>query len=168
MAFAHAAFRSLAGSLAPVDLCARISELIRNANKSHRYATCFYAELDPATRQLVYVNAGHLPPAVVRGAETIELKVGGSVLGLLPDTTFEQGEATMEPGDVLVIYSDGVSEAQSACDDEFGPEGVVACVRALQAKPAAEILRLLDQSLFEFAAGRAFADDRTAVILKAL
>ena len=168
MAFAHAAFRSLSGGLPPVDLLARISELIRNANKSHRYATCFYAELDPRTRQLVYINAGHLPPALIRGDETIELAVGGSVLGLLPGTTFEQGEIFMQPGDVLAIYSDGVSEAQSMRDDEFGPEGVVACVRALRAKPAAEILRLLEQSLFEFANGRAFSDDRTAVILKAL
>ncbi len=168
MAFAHAAFRSLAGSLPPVDLLARISELIRNANKSHRYATCFYAELDPSGRRMIYVNAGHLPPAIVRGEEAIELKAGGSVLGLLPGTTFVQGEVTLLPGDVLAIYSDGVSEAQSIRDDEFGSEGVVACVRALRAKSAPEILRLLDQSLFEFAAGRPFTDDRTAVILKAL
>ena len=168
MAFAHAAFRSLSGSLPPIDLLARISELIRNANKSHRYATCFYAELDSVSRRMVYVNAGHLPPASVRGAETIELKAGGSVLGLLPGTTFEQGEVTLEPGDVLAIYSDGVSEAQSTCDDEFGSEGVVTSVRALRANSAAEILRLLDQSLFEFATGRPFTDDRTAVILKAL
>jgi sigma-B regulation protein RsbU (phosphoserine phosphatase) len=168
MAFAHAAFRSLAGSLPPVDLLARVSELIRNANKTHRYATCFYGELDSRTRRLIYVNAGHLPPAIVRGEETIELKLGGSVLGLLPGTTFEQGEVTLQPGDVLAIYSDGVSEAQSSRDDEFGPEGVVACVRVMRAQKADEILRLLDQSLFEFAAGRPFTDDRTAVILKAL
>ena len=117
---------------------------------------------------MIYVNAGHLPPAIVRGVETIELKTGGSVLGLLPGTTFEQGEVTLQPGDVLAIYSDGVSEAQSTRDDEFGPEGVVACVQALRAKSATEILRLLEQSLFEFASGRAYADDRTAVILKAL
>ncbi len=168
MAFAHAAFRSLAGSLPPVDLLARISELIRNANTSHRYATCFYAELDPIRRRMIYVNAGHLPPAIVRGAELIELKAGGSVLGLLPDTTFVQGEFTFLRGDVLAIYSDGLSEAQSVRDDEFGSEGVVACVRALRGKSAPEILRLLDQSLFEFAAGRPFTDDRTALILKAL
>ncbi len=168
MAFAHAAFRSLAGSLPPVHLLARISELIRNANKTHRYATCFYGELEASSRRMIYVNAGHLPPAIVRGDETIELRTGGAVLGLLPGTTFEQGEVTFQPGDVLAIYSDGVSEAQSVRDDEFGPEGVVACVRALKAKSAPEILRLLEQSLFEFAAGRAYSDDRTAVILKAL
>jgi sigma-B regulation protein RsbU (phosphoserine phosphatase) len=116
---------------------------------------------------MIYVNAGHLPPAIVRGDQTIELGTGGSVLGLLPDTTFEQGEVSLEPGDVLAIYSDGVSEAQSNCDDEFGPEGVVACVRALRAESATEILRCLDQSLSEFAKGRPFTDDRTAVILKA-
>ncbi|MBK5255271.1 MAG: SpoIIE family protein phosphatase [Vicinamibacteria bacterium] len=168
MAFAHAAFRCLANRLPPVDLLARISELVRNANKAHRYLTGFYAELDPSTRKMIYVNAGHLPPAIIRGDETIELSTGGSVLGLLPGTTFEQGEVTLQPGDVLAIYSDGVSEAQSTNEDEFGSEGVVACVRALRAKPAAEILRLLEQSLFEFAAGRAFADDRTTLILKAL
>jgi phosphoserine phosphatase RsbU/P len=116
----------------------------------------------------VYVNAGHLPPAIVRDEEAIELGIGGSVLGLLEGTTFDQGEVTLRPGDVLAIYSDGVSEAQSIKDDEFGPEGVLACVRALRAKPAAEILRLLEQSLFEFAAGRPYTDDRTALILKAL
>lgn len=168
MAFAHAAFRSLAGSLPPTELLARISELIRNANKSHRYATCFYGELEPATGRLVYVNAGHLAPGVVRGDETIELNVGGSVLGLLPGTTFEQGEIRLRPGDVLAIYSDGISEAQAPSEDEFGAEGVVSSVRALRDRGAAEILRFLEQSLFEFAAGRAFGDDRTALILKAL
>lgn len=168
MAFAHAAFRSLAGSLPPVDLLARISELIRKANTSHRYATCFYAELDPPSRRMIYVNAGHLPPAIVRGEETIELRTGGVVLGLLADTTFEQGEVTLQRGDVIAIYSDGISEAQSNREDEFGPEGVVGCVRTLRDEPAAEILRRLDQCLFEFAGGRAYADDRTALILRAL
>jgi serine phosphatase RsbU (regulator of sigma subunit)/anti-sigma regulatory factor (Ser/Thr protein kinase) len=168
MAFAHAAFRSLSGGLPPVDLLARVSELIRNANKTHRYATCFYAELEPRTRQLVYVNAGHLPPAIVRGGEAIELRTGGSVLGLLPGTTFEQGEVILQAGDVLAIYSDGVSEALSSREDEFGPEGVLACVRAQRDQSAAEILRCLDQSLFEFAAGRPYSDDRTTLILKAL
>lgn len=168
MAFAHAAFRSLAGGQPPVDLLARVSELIRNANKTHRYATCFYAELDPRARHMAYVNAGHLPPSIVRGEQTIELKTGGSVLGLLPGTTFEQGEVTFQPGDVLAIYSDGVSEAQSPGEEEFGPEGVVGCVRALRDRSATEILRALEQSLTEFAAGRPYADDRTAVILKGL
>ena len=168
MAFAHAAFRALSGSLPPVDLLARISELIRKANKTHRYATCFYAELDAGTRSMIYVNAGHLPPSIIRGEASIDLKTGGSVLGLLAGTTFEEGRVQFEPGDVLAIYSDGVSEAQSISDDEFGPDGVVACVRALRSKSAPEILRLLEQSLFEFAAGRPFGDDRTAVILKAL
>lgn len=168
MAFAHAAFRSLANRLPPVDLLARVSELVRNANKAHRYLTGFYAELDPATRRMIYVNAGHLPPAIVRGDRTIELSTGGSVLGLLPGTTFEQGEVTLQPGDVLAIYSDGISEALSTNEAEFGADGVVACVRALRTRPAAEILRALEQSLFEFASGRPFADDRTALILKAL
>lgn len=168
MAFAHAAFRSLAGSLPPTGLLARISELIRNANKSHRYATCFYGELDPVTRRLVYVNAGHLAPGLVRGDETLELKVGGSVLGLLPGATFEQGEVTLRPGDILALYSDGVSEAQAPSEDEFGPERVIESVRARRQAPAAEILRFIEQSLFEFAAGRPFSDDRTALILKAI
>lgn len=168
MAFAHAAFRCLANRLSPVDLLTRISELVRNANKTHRYLTGFYAELDPASRKMIYVNAGHIPPAIIRGERTLELKTGGAVIGLLPGTTFEQGEVTLEPGDVLAIYSDGVSEAQAPNEDEFGSEGVVECVRVLRTRPAAEILRRLEQSLFEFAAGRPFADDRTTLILKAL
>ncbi|MEO8360130.1 MAG: PP2C family protein-serine/threonine phosphatase, partial [Vicinamibacteria bacterium] len=168
MAFAHAAFRSLAGGLSPVALLARISELIRNANKMHRYATCFYAELDPATKRMIYVNAGHLPPAIVRGDEAIDLSVGGSVLGLLPGTTFDQGEITLQSGDVLAIYSDGVSEAQSNSEAEYGPEGVMSCMRVNRGETAAQILRCLEASLSEFAFGVPFSDDRTVVILKAL
>ena len=168
MAFTHAAFRALAGSLPPVELLARVSELIRNANKTHRYATCFYAELDASSRQMVYVNAGHLPPSIVRGAATVDLAIGGSVLGLLPGTTFKEGSIQLEAGDVLAIYSDGISEAQSIRDDEFGSEGVVECVRRFRAEPASEILRRLEQTLLEFASGRPFGDDRTAVILKVL
>ncbi|MEO5761845.1 MAG: SpoIIE family protein phosphatase [Vicinamibacteria bacterium] len=168
MAFAHAAFRSLAGGLSPVFLLARISELIRNANKSHRYATCFYAELDPTTKHMIYVNAGHLPPAIVRGDQAIDLRIGGSVLGLLPGTTFEQGEVVLQPGDVLAIYSDGVSEAQSNSEAEYGPEGVMACMRANRGETAGQILKSLDASLSEFASGVPFSDDRTVVILKAL
>ena len=168
MAFTHAAFRSLAGSLSPVALLQQISELIRNANKTHRYATCFYAELDPSNGRLTYVNAGHLPPSVLRGSKTIDLKTGGAVLGLLPGTTFEQGEVTLESGDVLAIYSDGVSEAQAPSDQEFGAEGVLEAVTANRDRGAAEILRAIEASLTAFAAGRPFADDRTAVILKSL
>jgi sigma-B regulation protein RsbU (phosphoserine phosphatase) len=115
------------------DLAAMIGNLnglVFESSDSNRYATFFYGEYDPATRVFDYVNAGHNPPMIFRGnpGEVIRLDVGGPVLGLLPAWTFDQGQVTLQPGDVLVSFTDGISEAMNGDMEEWGEERLIATV----------------------------------------
>jgi sigma-B regulation protein RsbU (phosphoserine phosphatase) len=147
---------------------ARISELIRSSNRMHRYVTCFYAELNHARGTLTYVNAGHPAPILVgRGPRRARLARGGAVLGLLPNTTFDSETIALEPGDALAIFSDGVSEAMSPAEVEFGDTGVERVLVSAAGETAPDTLSRLEDALERFCDGRAFGDDRTAVILRA-
>ena len=104
-----------------------LNGLVYESSASNRYATFFYAEYDPATRRLDYVNAGHNPPVVLRGdpaaaPDLVRLDTGGPVIGLLPECGYEQGEVQLAPGDLLVAFTDGVSEAMNAAQEEWGEE----------------------------------------------
>lgn len=146
----------------------RISELIRLSNRSHRYATCFYAELDPSARTLTYVNAGHPPPILVgKNDRRQRLGRGGAVLGLLPETLFDQHTIDMKPGDTIAIYSDGISEALNADDREFTDIEIECLLRESHGACASDVLSHLEDRLATFCAGRPFVDDRTTVILRA-
>ena len=103
----------------------RLNRFLYASTQTSRYVTLFYGELDPARRRLAYVNAGHVPPYVRRrdGREE-RLTAGGPVLGLLDDVALEAGEVALEPGDLLAVVTDGVTEALSPGGDEFGDERV--------------------------------------------
>ena len=103
----------------------RLNRFLYASTQTSRYVTLFYGELDPARRRLAYVNAGHVPPYVRRrdGREE-RLTAGGPVLGLLDDVALEAGELALEPGDLLAVVTDGVTEALSPGGDEFGDERV--------------------------------------------
>ena len=101
MASVHAWLRALAGSAPAAQVLERLNRFVYASTETSRYVTLFYAELDPARRRLVYVNAGHVPPFVVRaGGREERLRCGGPVLGLLDEVTLEPGELTLEPGDL--------------------------------------------------------------------
>jgi len=89
----------------------------------NRYATFFYAQYEPATRALAYVNAGHNPPMLLRNGngnqEVLRLdEAGGVVVGLLPDFPYQQASVKLEPGDVLIGFTDGISEAMNTAEEE--------------------------------------------------
>jgi hypothetical protein len=89
---------------------------------ANRFVTLFYAELDPTNGALAFLNAGHNPPLIVHAGGTMEqLASGGLPLGIMPNADFREGRTQLYPGDVLVIYSDGVSEAVNPSGEEFGP-----------------------------------------------
>src|SRR5687768_7003559 len=89
---------------------------------ANRFVTLFYAELDPDSGSMAFLNAGHNPPLIVHAAGTVEqLASGGLPLGIKPDAEYREGRTQLQPGDVLVIYSDGVTEAVSPTGEEFGP-----------------------------------------------
>ena len=131
--------------------------------------TLFYAELDPAARRVVYVNGGHVPPCRVGAdGEYERLLAGGPALGLLEAADYESGEAALGPGDVLAVVTDGVTEAASPEDREFGEEGLVRVLRAQRTQGAAAVLDALVRSVHSWAGPAGCSDDLTALVLKAL
>ena len=134
---------------------------------ANRFVTLFYAELDPESGSMSFLNAGHNPPLIVHSAGTVEqLASGGLPLGIKPDAEYREGRTQLQPGDVLVIYSDGVTEAVSPTGEEFGPTRLYEVVSRNVEASAAGIRDRIESSLTKFAQGTSAADDITLVIVK--
>ena len=130
---------------------------ITSANcPSNRFITFFFCILDGDTGELTYCNAGHNPPVIVRadGAHE-ELPGGGPVVGILPTIEYREYLAHLDVGDVLVIYSDGVTEAKNPAGKEFDIAGLARSVTPHRDAPAATIVAEINQAVAAFTAGRA-------------
>jgi sigma-B regulation protein RsbU (phosphoserine phosphatase) len=168
MASVHAYVQALAGAAAPELVIARLNRFLFANTETSKFVTLFYAELDARSRRLAYVNAGHIPPyRVSRNGKVSRLMVGGPALGILGGASFEVGQLELEPGDALAMVTDGVTEANSPDDREFGDEGVCAALRTLSAGSASAILEGLIQTVTEWAGVAGCSDDLTALVLKA-
>ena len=135
----------------------------------NKFATLFCGLLDPQAHRLVFVNAGHNPPLLVRaGGEIRELEATGMPAGLSRDAEYEQASVPIEPGDVLLAFTDGVTDAspQGLGGDPLGSEGLMEMVRPLRHLGARELLDRLDEGLIEFMGGREADDDVTLVVMK--
>jgi serine phosphatase RsbU (regulator of sigma subunit) len=136
---------------------------------ANRFVTLFYADLNPQSGDLRFLNAGHNPPLVVRSDGTMEqLAAGGLPLGIMSDADFREGSTNLKFGDVLVIYSDGVSEAVSPTGEEFGPTRLYEVVARNMDASAAGIRDRIESALTKFSQGTPAADDITLVIVKRL
>ena len=136
---------------------------------SNRFITLFMCILDPASGELVYANAGHNPPVLVRAdGKTEFLDGGGPVLGIVSAACYQEYRARMDPGDLLVLYSDGVTEATSPAEEEFGEERFAQILCGNRHRPASEIVSVVTKALAEWAAGSPPADDVTLVIARRL
>jgi sigma-B regulation protein RsbU (phosphoserine phosphatase) len=158
---------------APPDLTVmmgNLNRLICESSPSNRYATFFYGEYDPRTRRLVYVNAGHNAPMLFRrgapAGEAIRLEAGGPVIGLLDPVPFQQGDVALEPGDVLVGFTDGVSEAMDTQGEEWGEESLARVVATADALPAEGLIRRIMEGADAFAAGAVQHDDMTLIVVR--
>jgi serine phosphatase RsbU (regulator of sigma subunit) len=167
MASVHASVQLLAG-IEPARLVERVNRFLSAHAPASRFVTLFYAELDASSRRLRYVNAGHVPPYRVAPDGTVSrLVAGGPALGLLPDASYEAGEVVLRPGDVVAVVTDGVTEAVSSADDEFGDGRVCEELRRLAAGSAAGILDGLVAAVERWTGGGGLGDDMTAVVLRA-
>jgi sigma-B regulation protein RsbU (phosphoserine phosphatase) len=146
----------------------KVSRLVYEASSSSRYATFFFAILDPQTRAFRYVNAGHNPPVLLRASsdERLRLEACGPVVGLLPSTAYEAQSVTLAPGDVLIAYTDGISEAMTAEDEEWGEDRMLAAVPRAASASAAEILHRIFLAADAFTAGAEQHDDMTLLVMK--
>jgi serine phosphatase RsbU (regulator of sigma subunit) len=153
----------------PVTTIQSINRYLVASIPANRFVTLFYAELDPRNGSLVFLNAGHNPPLIVHSGGTMEqLAAGGLPLGIMADADFREGKTKLQPGDVLVIYSDGVSEAVNPAGEEFGPTRLYEVVARNLDASAAGIRDRIESSLTKFCQGTPAADDITLVICKRL
>lgn len=148
-----------------------LNDLLCTVTSHERFASMFWCHYDPREQALRYVNAGHLPPLVVGRNAAGELDVrrldeGGPVLGVVPGIDYRQGEIAVRPGDLLVIYSDGIVEAMNAAEDEFGEERLWEVIRASWQRPAGEIRDAILRGVVEFLAGELPQDDQTLVVVR--
>lgn len=153
----------------PADLAvlmSRVNRLVYESSATNRYATFFFAIYQPANRLLRYVNAGHNPPYVLRNTEIHSLEGGGPVIGLLPDAFYEECRLLLEPGDLLLAYTDGISEALNLQDQEWGEERMLAAARARLPENASAILGHIVTEADRFAATAPQHDDMTLLIMK--
>jgi sigma-B regulation protein RsbU (phosphoserine phosphatase) len=166
MASVHAFLHALAGTASPVHVVERLSRFLFENTQTSRFVTLFYAELDTASRRLAYVNAGHVPPyRVMRDGTVSRLAEGGPALGLLAEASYEAGETRLEPGDVIAVVTDGVTEAGAADEREFGDERVGEALRRPSGGAAAEVLEALVAAVDEWVGAAGCHDDLTALIL---
>jgi sigma-B regulation protein RsbU (phosphoserine phosphatase) len=164
----QAAFQAWAGENFPPDkLCRRLNDLVYRRTSPEKFITFFEALYDPETGSVVYTNAGHNPGVVIRTDGTTELlKSHGMPLGLFPGRPYSSGSLTLQAGDLVVLYTDGVTEAANGADEEFGLERLTAVAMASRAKPLLELEQDISTALSDFVAGVPYGDDRTVVLLR--
>ncbi len=148
-------------------LMADLNRQIVESTEGDKYATLFYAVYDEPQRRLIYVNAGHCPPLVVRAQGSVErLAPTGTVVGLMTDARYEAARVWLEAGDTLVLYSDGVTEATNPASEEFGENGLEQVAVQGRALPPAELLERIVEAVDRFVAPGHPGDDLTVLVAR--
>ncbi len=164
------------GDVPSPRLVARMNQFIYRSTPSSKYATFFYAQLDEHGRQLRYVNAGHNAPYLLRAGrrstadaaplEIEQLSVGGTVVGMFPDMEYEEATVALWPGDVLLVFTDGVPEAHNPENEEFGDDRLQQLLRQTAHLPADEISARLSAEMKEWIRDSEQYDDLTFIVMK--
>jgi serine phosphatase RsbU (regulator of sigma subunit)/pSer/pThr/pTyr-binding forkhead associated (FHA) protein len=170
MSSLHAAVHGQVAAKTPlVQLVTSVNEYLTENTPGNRFITFFVTELDPATGELTFINAGHNPALIGRADGTIEqLDSSGLPLGLMAFAEYEVGKAQLNSGDVLFIYSDGVSEANNLAEDEFGMDRLIQVISDNVGRSASGIRDKVESALSDFTGTAAPNDDITLVIVKKL
>jgi phosphoserine phosphatase RsbU/P len=151
----------------PAGMVERLNRVLTNASLNNRFITFFFSVLDPATGSMVYCNAGHNPPLLVRAdGATKWLDGGGPVLGILPGITYQEHCCKVDTGDVVLLFSDGVTEACNPQDEEFGEQRLVQLLQPIRQQSAQTILDCLTKAVKDWLAGAPAADDITLVVAR--
>lgn len=152
-------------STSPADAIAKMNRALLRRAVEARFATMFYGLVAP-DGALTYCNAGQEPPLVLRAGGEDWLEIGGPVVGLLPIAQYEAGMLTLAPGDMVIVCSDGVTEARDAAGGEFGRDRMLEAVRGMRGERPDVVLDRLVGAVREFSRGTAQADDITALVLR--
>ncbi len=173
MGMLHGALRSMRWMGTPADQeisWSQLNYLLSTRTGPERFASLFWGSYDREARIIRYVNAGHPPPLLMRNGngtcKISRLEEGGPVLGAIRTATYHQGEVPVQPGDLLVLYSDGISEAANASEEEFGEERLCGVIRENCARPPSEILGEILKQVRAFIRKVPPQDDMTLVVAR--
>jgi serine phosphatase RsbU (regulator of sigma subunit) len=173
MALSSTLFRTYASQYAtlPAFALSQVNERILSDTRSEMFVTAFYGVLEPDTGRLRYVNAGHNPPYLIstqKGKPFDRLRATGMALGVMDNVNWGQKIARFNPGDVLLLYTDGITEAQDRSGRFYGEQRLQEVLRSLGSRPAEEIQEGVLADLKRFTGGAPQQDDVTLIVLRRL
>ncbi len=145
----------------------KLNSVLCRDTRSDQFVSLFYGMLDTQERSFTYVNAGHNHPVLLRGNERIFLEEGGTILGILKDTPYGEGQVRILVGDLIIFYTDGITEAERD-GDYFGVERLLKLAQADASRSPEEIMQKVLAEVADFGGNAPQADDRTIVVLKKL
>ncbi len=149
------------------ELVQHLNRHIAASTAPNKFITLLVAELDPSSSEVRYVNAGHNPGLVIGSDGGVrELGSGGLPLGLFKEASYESGHLVLDPGDLLCVYSDGLTECESPSEEEFGVSRLIDLLRSSGNRTLSEVIRTVDTAVTDFAQGLSQGDDQTLVMLR--
>ena len=158
----------------PAQVIKDLDEVLKKVTSPATFVTMFYARFHRVSRVLQYASAGHNPPLLLRSGtgqaigETMQLEEAGPILGILPSARFFDTSITLEPGDLLTLYTDGVTEQENEQGEEFSVDRLQEIVRRQGTESAAAVVAHVTEAVATFAGRKEQADDLTIVVLKVL
>jgi sigma-B regulation protein RsbU (phosphoserine phosphatase) len=163
--------QTIGGEKNLAEMMCNLNALVYESSATNRYATFFFGRYNSATNVLAYVNAGHNPPMVLRACgrqlpDVIRLDTGGPVIGLLPTCMYELGNITLEKGDLLIAFTDGVSEAMNINDQEWGEERLIEAVMSGRTLAPSALISNVLAAADAFVGDASQHDDMTLVVAR--
>ena len=158
---------SQAKALSTAEVVSRLNVQLYESTPREKYVTFFFAVYNAASRSLTYTNAGHLPPVLLRRGKVERLNVGGTVVGLFSPMTYEQAEVQIQPGDLLVAFTDGITEPENIYGEEFGEERLLQVVRRARSVSAQTLTEEIYRSVSDWTGSPELQDDMTMLVAKA-
>jgi sigma-B regulation protein RsbU (phosphoserine phosphatase) len=155
----------------PAAIIKDLDRVLRQITNSATFVTMFYARFDQSNRTLQYANGGHNPPLLVRtkAGQALQLEAGGGpIVGILQDAHFSNTVIALDQGDILTLFTDGVTEQENETGDEFSIRRLEEVVLSKEAEPASALVGHITEAVSAFAGKQAQADDLTVVVAKVL
>ncbi|HXW13299.1 MAG TPA: SpoIIE family protein phosphatase [Terriglobia bacterium] len=149
------------------DIAEAVNKMILHDTRGEKYMTMFMGLIDTRRKAIHYINCGHVPPVIVRpGSEPLQLTEGGMVIGLFENIEFERGHVKFQTGDILLLCTDGITEAMDAQSEEFGSDRLVASVNQVTDKKAKEIVLKVCDDVTVYSKGGTHMDDKVMLAIK--
>lgn len=155
-------------AVSPAEVVERLNRQLYENTPEGKYATFFYAIYQAESRRLTYTNAGHPPPFLFRRQGCERLGKGGTIIGMFPHVKFEQAEVQLEPGDLLLAFTDGMTEPENSYGEEFGEERLLDVLRESINAPPEVLTEQIYQTLMDWTGSSELQDDMTMLYLKCL